>query len=524
MGYGRFGIMFEKLNPAKKVSDEGLNDIATAMIKKDEGAPINISEPIDENPTIPAGYTYFGQFIDHDISFDPTSLNSEQVDVSALEDFRTPALDLDSVYGSGPDNQPYMYDGVKFRVGRSPGNANAAVGTGRDLFRLAGDPSKQVAIIGDKRNDENKITSQIHSMFIEMHNKVVDEKIFVERAGGTMDDDVSRFRAANLIVRWHYQYAVVHDFLMRICQEEVVRDVLNAGGHMPRLGHYLKMNADFAYLPVEFSGAAFRFGHSMVRPSYALNARVGTEIGEHKNRLPTFSQVDKVNSMTGFPGTLPNDWGLDWSFFLDGFKKPDGDFRIPQPSYRIDALLADPLKDLPEFPPDRVEQPFRNLAFRNLRRGQLLNLPSGQDVAAALGLEPLSDDVLWGVGSIARQAGGDPEEAEFPEHVKEVGEMRDAVKQKWVNNSGPLHQNTPLWYYILREAEYFGVERLPTDPLVALGGQHLGPVGSRIVAETLIGLLWKDKSSFIHSQVPFRPFEEIAADGKLDQLVQFALM
>lgn len=117
VGYGRFGRMFEFMGGG--LSEACLLDIATAMIKFDEGVQIDTLEAVDENPLIPAGYTYFGQFIDHDITLDTTSLKEKAVDAAAMIDFRTPALDLDCVYGRGPDDQPYMYepDGVHLRLG-----------------------------------------------------------------------------------------------------------------------------------------------------------------------------------------------------------------------------------------------------------------------------------------------------------------------------------------------------------------------------------------------------------------------
>src|SRR5215210_2915795 len=108
LGYGRFGRMFNNLASASKLPRAALAHIAEAMIKEDAGKPITEAEGADENPAIPAGYTYFGQFIDHDITFDPTPLTESEIDLNALEDFRTPALDLDSMYGSGRDGQPYL--------------------------------------------------------------------------------------------------------------------------------------------------------------------------------------------------------------------------------------------------------------------------------------------------------------------------------------------------------------------------------------------------------------------------------
>lgn len=526
VAFGRFGRMFD-LKPAARLPQEGLMAIARAMIKADVGKGITEAEPVDENPTIPAGYTYFGQFLDHDMTLDTTPLGSAEIDTSALVDFRSPALDLDCVYGRGPDDQPYMYDGLKLRLGRAIGTAGATIGTKNDLFRLsesvppANDGREGVPILGDKRNDENKIVSQIHGALIAFHNKVVQDNALLVAFGADLRSDASRFRAAAMLVRWHYQWVVVHDFLDRVCEPGIKTEVLNPGGQ-PRLGHYRKQQAEYAYIPIEFSGAAFRFGHSMVRPSYALNFVVGTG-GE---RIPLFSRdADSRRNMNGFPGTLPDEWGVDWGYFLDGDLNPKvgPDFKVPQPSYRIDALLVDPLADLPEFL--TTGSPFTHLAFRNLQRGQMLGLPSGQDVSRELGIVPLGDDILWDAGSRllanTQLDGGDKEDFE------QVREARAAVKAAWVEGNGQFLQgSTPLWYYILREAEYYGVTKDPNEPGVGLGGQHLGPVGSRIVAETLIGLLWYDRNSFLHNASGFKPMAPIAlepGDFTLDKLIRYAL-
>lgn len=545
--FGRFGRMFD-LKPNQAYSDPALVAIAEAMIKHDPGAPITEAEPVDENPTIPAGYTYFGQFVDHDITFDPTPLAGEETDADAKIDFRTPALDLDNIYGRGPADQPYMYeDGMRLRVGSAPGNADAHVGTRHDLFRIVDD----IPILGDKRNDENKIVSQIHGALIAFHNKVVMSDQLMTQAGADLHDSGARFAAARKIVQWHYQWVVVHDYLDRILEQGMMTEVMNPGGK-PRLEHYLSHHPEYAYMPVEFAGAAFRFGHTMVRPSYALNRFVGTQPAPADpnddttpRRIPTFIVVadpahqtpdDHLHSLNGFPGPLPGQWGIDWGYFLDGIDPntdipapPAAGERViaPQPSYRMDALLTDPLAVLPEFQGEAAAKHqnwLMNLAFRNLRRGQQLNLPSGESVAGLLGIVPLTPDVVWGAGS--SQLNHHPFPGDTQTDFDATVAARKAAREKVATMGLPLDGHTPLWFYILREAEYYGVTNDPNEPGVMFGGQHLGPVGSRIVAETFAGMLIMDAGSYLHAKTPFHPNPAITggtAHFTLDRLFAYAL-
>jgi hypothetical protein len=499
----------ERIGP--EYPPEAVEALAAAMIKEDEGAPITESEPEDENHTIPAGYTYFGQFVDHDLTFDPTPLRHQQLDVDALEDFRTPALDLDCIYGSGPDDQPYLYKGDRsgeLRLGKQLQSARSQVATGHDVLRL---PEDQTAILGDKRNDENKIVAQLQSAFIALHNRLIQHDNILNCLGGDLSSTEGRFRAAVCAARWHYQWVVVFDFLAkRLCAPGVVESMFNAGG-MPRIPNYTRANFRYAYMPIEFSGAAYRLGHSIVRPSYALNA----EVGIRENRIPIFSpETDRRRNLNGF-GSIPDDWGIDWAFFLPDLPTdaPKDLFKIPQPSYRMDAILVSPLSNLPEFQ-GQTPPIVANLAFRNLSRGSMLRLPTGEQVADALGIEPLPQDVLWSAGS--RVAKGVPEE------LKDFATKRTEVFKGYTSI---FEGKTPLWYYVLREAEYFGVDRDLHDPKRTLGGQHLGPVGSHIVAETFLSLLWFDDASFLRRLPAFTPVLPFDPQQSflLGDLLQYAL-
>src|SRR5262249_40927011 len=124
----------------------------------------------EENFGIAAGYTYLGQFIDHDITFDPASSLQRQNDPEALIDYRTPRLDLDNIYGRGPADQPYILEeGVILLRWGGPPTRNGKKSTARDLPRIKG-----TAIIGDKRNDENVIVSQLQGVFLQFHNVVAE--------------------------------------------------------------------------------------------------------------------------------------------------------------------------------------------------------------------------------------------------------------------------------------------------------------------------------------------------------------
>jgi hypothetical protein len=292
----------------------------------------------------------------------------------------------------------------------------------------------------------------------------------------------------------------------------------------------------------------------MVRPSYALNEDVGADPAQHPHRIGTFNQdPDPTHNLNGFGFKLPNDWGIDWSFFFDhpdsATGKPIGPARsgqppgfvLPQPSYRLDAQIVSPLADLPEF---RVETvlAMRNLAFRNLLRGDAnLRLPYGEQVAHKLGIEPLPPEVVWGTGSQALfKAGpnGKPvqrSEAELQaiigdefEEFEGTDDRRAVVRDKWIKTNSLLKGHTPLWYYILREAEYFGDTRAGTkDATPFFGGQHLGPVGSRIIGETFVGLLWNDSTSYLRMRPKFKPHATIAGgapdDFTVGAMLKYAL-
>jgi hypothetical protein len=500
----KFGRMFRWLAPAfspQNASQEQevenlLRGLAGLMVTHEfadnvaadklPDTPLTEREPEDESPTIPAGYTYLGQFIDHDITFDPASALQQQNDPDALEDFRTPRLDLDCVYGRGPADQPYLYAKparAKFILGENRGIA------GMDRPDLPRTPDG-TALIGDKRNDENKIVAQLQALFMKFHNKVFDA--LAPRFPAPAQQD-SRFLEAQRIVRWCYQFIVLHDFLPKVCDPAVVHKVMPSGDARGPDLHFYHPHGGSAFIPVEFSVAAYRFGHSMVRPSYALNAVAkstavftsGVKIKPF-NRIPVFvahaeKSTDAMNGFGELAPALPPAWGIDWKFFFGPLHThPEGQPQIPQPSYRIDASLVDPLGALPEFVAQGAPSPFVSLAFRNLMRGASMGLPSGQRVAQMMNVRhPLSEEQLWKRKNEGEELEAWTEGAAFYE-----------ANKKWLEGSAPL------WFYVLKEAE------------VQSHGRHLGEVGSRIVAETLVGLVWHDHYSYLFQMPGWTPADE----------------
>jgi hypothetical protein len=433
-GRGRFGRMFPNLRPYEP--DDGLLERLAARMFDGLGG---------DHADLPAGYTYFGQFVDHDVTFDPVSSLRRPEDAERMEDFRTPRLDLDAVYGSGPRDLPFLYDlqaeppGVLLLVG----DGRAQFGPGfavEDLPRNA----RQRALVGDPRNDENTVIAQLHLAFLKFHNRLaraLADGAHAAHWSGARDE---LFEEARRIVRWHYQWLVVEDFLPRVVPAGLVRGLLGLDGagtaEMRRFDprrRWLDRDGD-VFMPVEFSAAAYRFGHSLVRPSYQLNDGTGSlpVVVAHADLDPA------APTHLGGLRALPEGLVVDWARFLGA---------SAQPARAIDTHLSRPLARLPgEL---GTELPNRSLAWRNLVRGKRLGLPSGQAVARAIGETPLDDSALRLAGAAA-----------------------------------------PLWFYILAEAETVGE------------GRRLGPVGSAIVAEVLLGLVDADPESFLSVDPTWTPF------------------
>ena len=429
----RFDFLFPQLQtecallPESLETRDALVDLGMTMSESDHPPPDSL---------IPSIYTYFGQFVDHDITLEAKSEKAASVGnrnlrpltlfemKSNLVNGRKPSLDLDNVYYK-PAARAYS----SLLLGRVTETGLSVPGKDQfnDLPRRAADTNHKydrAALIGDERNDENLIIAQLHVAFLRAHNTIAAQ-------GHTFDE-------ARQILRQHYQWIIVKDFLPRICDPWIVNSIINAGNR------WFRAEADDLFMPLEFSVAAYRFGHSMVRQRYHVNVNFPAA---------TLADLFELTALSGTlkdQQTLPDAWVVQWENFVDG-----GSNRARP----IDTSLTPDLFNLMSF--GKPVDPEARLPVRNLLRGYMLRLPTGQAVAQALSLPSLTA-------------------AEIEQVAQSVNnDQLDAVR------AHGLSARTPLWYYILAEAAAWGC------------AGRLGPVGSTLVAEILIGLVRGSKDSIL---------------------------
>ena len=391
---------------------------------------------------IPAGFTYLGQFVDHDLTFDKTAVTlGENVSPADLLQARSPSLDLDSLYGAGPSDPEsakfYEADGLHLKMGKTDAVDPFPDMDGFDLPRGEGTTAKEkrTAIVPDPRNDENLAVAQTHLAMSRFHNRVVDSLSNVPVG--------QRFAKARERVTKHYQWMLRTDYLPRICQPSVVNNVFTSGRKAFEVG---ATPTDVPTMPIEFSVAAFRLGHSMVRAAYNWNKVFDNGFGT----------LDLLFEFTGLSGSLggglrlPSNWIADFRRLYDFGEAERADLQVPEAKFnramRIDTFLVDPLSSLPGFPPDE-----RNLAFRNLTRARMVTLATGQQMATFLKNKGVTLTKLTSQ-QIRNGSNG-----------ATLDQLTSTQRMAFVTN-------TPLWFYILREAE--------------LNAGRLKGAGARIVAET----------------------------------------
>jgi hypothetical protein len=444
---------FSRMGPkgtGKQLGEPNRRKIAQAM------TPDNL-----QPGTIPAGYTYVGQFIDHDLSFDETAL-MEGVDIKPADilSARSPSLDLDCLYGLGPQDPGsakfYEADGLHLKMGTADGGPS---GNKFDLPRVGtGTPAeRRAALIPDKRNDENLAVGQTHLAFIRFHNRVVD----------TLPASVppaQRFTEARKKVVMHYQWMIRTDFLPRICAPSVVTNVFSQGRKAFEVG---APPDQVPTMPVEFSVAAFRLGHAMIRANYKWNKHFGNA---------TLAEIFEFSGLSGTLGggvRLPSIWIADFRrlFNFGQITPPPPGLVVPVAKFnramRIDTRLVNPLRQLPVPDPN----PRKNLAFRNLARANMVKLATGQQMATFLIGKGVQ---LTRLTKAQIRTGAN-------------GAKLDALTTPQRN---AILANTPLWFYILREAE--------------LNQGKLKGVGARIVAETFHRAMEASKNSIVR-EPSFRP-------------------
>jgi hypothetical protein len=412
--------MFPELPGFTSPSNQDLADLAQTQLDP------NADSENNQDPEMTSVYTYFGQFIDHDLTSDSSPPPTGPVDPTTLTNGRTFRFDLDSVYGGGPDVSPQLYeaDGQHFRV-QNP-NANGVV----DLPR---NPDGS-AILVEPRNDENEVISQIHTSFLLLHNKEIDR--------GLSFADAQR-RVLDL-----YQWLVTKEILPHFVGEDLAAKALSG-----RFQHFYQPgNPNAPMTPVEFSVAAYRFGHSMVRRAYELTNTTG--------KIQVFSAT--LPDLRG-GRALPAGRQIDWGNFVSELERPENVVHVNK-SRKMDTLISSSLFVLPI--PGAEATGSNVLAFRNMVRAKFYNLADGQDVSTAMGVDPITPDQL--------------------------------------GLAAPFDNGTPLWYYVLAEASR------TTD------GKTLGPVGGHIVADVFVTLLQIDKDSILRGERRFTPSAPEAPEGTFD--------
>lgn len=416
----------------------------TAAIDRLARAMMETPESESQSSELPAGYAFFGQFLTHELS------RGEQGTVAMQrgdlpQQLASVLLDGASLYGAGPELDPQLYeqDGMRLRLGLTATENELESPRPLDLPRPSGGG---VATLADPRNDSNLALAQLHVAMIHFHNAVVARL----HEQGHASEQI--FAQAQIEVLRSLQAVAWYDFARRITRAETYEDALerSLGGYRAR---DWRTESDNPGMPLEFSVAAFRIGHSLISEQYNWNEQhcEGSEYGPAQ-----MHDLFRMSGSLGMGGSarLPDDWAIDWRRFVPA---PRGVNNMMWPTMQCSRPI-DPFASaaMHHLPPQIAA--LGSLPKLNLMRGDRVGLPDGEEVAQAMGLD---------AGHLAAPSA-------------EAGSLEAVLASEF---SG----RTPLWLYILREAQQ--KER----------GQTLGEVGSRIVLDTLGVLLDRSPHSIFHA-------------------------
>ncbi len=451
---------------AKDALGDGGRQAAIALIVD---PTLNVNNP--NNLAQTAGTTFMGQFIDHNLTFDQTSALAVETSPASTPNDRNPRFDLDTVYGDGPYANPELYERPVHRR-EHPTKLRIEFTSRTQEFEDVPRKPDGTAIIADPRNDENMILQGLQAAMILFHNNAVDlvsrdrqhrGHHYSEHHQHRDDESEEVFENARQLTRWHYQWIVLHEILPLFIGQAAVDDILLNGRKFfrPRVPQ----------IPVEFQGAAYRMGHTLVRPSYRANLGGDNDGSAFFGMIFHPSGEGQADPVDLRGGARARRRFIGWQTFFDfgpAFTDAPGNPNPAiRPNKRVDATISTTLFHLPigaiagGVPGDIISLPQRNLL-----RGITWSLPSGQSIARAIGapvLDGSNDRFLARLGNRAYR-GLD------------------------------LDSSTPLWVYVMNEGLALGNQ-----------GRHLGPVGGRIVGEVFIGLLQLDDSSFLNAKRVWTP-------------------
>ena len=485
---------------------------------------------------LPAAYTYFGQFLNHDISapvggllvnlrktdpegiigtVDPAGLgkNARATTAKILDHFENEhdqPMTLASLYGDGPKSRDaeiaglYAPDGMRFVLGAThrlsdldlkpfeilPANLMHRTGA-KDIPRQRDFQSgKAIPLIADRRNDGNLILSQLHLAFLMIHNRAV--TLLADQYPG---DANACFAAARALVTRHYHWLILNDFLPSLLSRKVLGRPL-AEWVIKTTPHRTK--APKGLVPLEFTTAAFRFGHSMVSGRYDFNENFGIESGNSASlqQLFDFTSRNNMGDQGGEKGQLPDHWVIDWDRMTAPPRKgADG-------AEQIDLTLTQVM--LTAVGEDRVLA-HSSIMFRNLLRGFHRRIPFGQVLAREYGIDQLSP------GQVEAAI---PDQSAFHPDGYRMVPADIPMNLRAVSKALGIHVDTPAWLYMLVEAQLDG-------------GQRLGPTASHIILDTIIGLMRQNPASVLkYKDGNWHPRDSVLKgknDKPLDSLRSFLL-